>query len=245
MSTLNDFSDITKKLEEEEKAVNPGFVPLGAEPVNEEREEEYFDTNTTYEQFKEAQVTEVARFLANQKVYELTLGVDKGELLTFANNSLNIPKKIGYRELKERDLLDLLKGIDVNDFLNAKKTYFPSTTASIAAKEGVKSIISLLIEDATLSAGNHEVRNVVDLARQSTTFEIQRVLKHLDTKNLFNEHITVPHKRYEASKAVEIFVNTTVVLLAFLGLRLEDIDNKFSFSVKEDAEQFIVNLQKL
>ena len=110
----------------------------------------YFDTNMNAQQWAAATETEVARFIRNNRVFELTIGVEKDQLLTFANNSLPIPKRCGYREMKENELLELLKGIDITDFQNAKRTYFPSTQQAITTREGVKSIISFLIADNTL-----------------------------------------------------------------------------------------------
>lgn len=196
------------------------------------------------QQWAAATETEVARFIRNNRVFELTIGVEKDQLLTFANNSLPIPKRCGYREMKENELLELLKGIDITDFQNAKRTYFPSTQQAITTREGVKSIISFMIADNTLQEGQGKIRNIVDLARRTSNFEVERVLKNLDTSKLFDPHITVPHKRYEENGVVEIFVNTTVVLLSFLGLSLEAIKG-YSFTVKEQADLFLVHLQKL
>lgn len=204
----------------------------------------YFDTNMNAQQWANATETEVAKFIRNNKVFELTIGVEKDQLLTFANNSLPIPKRAGYREMKENELLELLKGIDITDFQNAKRTYFPSTQQAITTREGVKSIISFLIADNTLQEGQGQIRNIVDLARRTSNFEVERVLKNLDTSKLFDPHITVPHKRYEENGVVEIFVNTTVVILSFLGLSLEAIRG-YSFTVKEQADLFLVHLQKL
>lgn len=204
----------------------------------------YFDTNMNAQQWAAATETEVARFIRNNRVFELTIGVEKDQLLTFANNSLPIPKRCGYREMKENELLELLKGIDITDFQNAKRTYFPSTQQAITTREGVKSIISFLIADNTLQEGQGKIRNIVDLARRTSNFEVERVLKNLDTSKLFDPHITVPHKRYEENGVVEIFVNTTVVLLSFLGLSLEAIKG-YSFTVKEQADLFLVHLKKL
>lgn len=220
----------------------PDFSNIGEAPKAENNYgQPYFDTNQGYV----PNVSEVAKFLTNQPVYELTIGINKDELLTFANNSLNIPKRIGYREAREAEFLDLMKGVDITDFQNAKRTYYPSTQAANIAGEGVKSIITIQIDDSTLSQGNGDIRNVVDLARQTSIFEIQRILKHLDTSNLFDPHITVPHKKYEQAHVTEIFVNTSVVLLSFLGLSLEFISNKYTFTVKETPEQFLVHLQKI
>lgn len=220
----------------------PDFSNIGEAPkVENNYGQPYFDTNQGYV----PNVSEVAKFLTNQPVYELTIGVNKDELLTFANNSLNIPKRIGYREVREAEFLDLMKGVDITDFQNAKRTYYPSTQAANIAGEGVKSIISCQIDDSTLAQGNGEIRNVVDLARQTSIFEVQRILKNLDTSNLFDPHITVPHKKYEQAKVTELFVNTSVVLLSFLGLSLEFISNKYTFTVKETPEQFLVHLQKI
>lgn len=204
----------------------------------------YFDTNMNAQQWANATETEVAKFIRNNKVFELTIGVEKDQLLTFANNSLPIPKRCGYREMKENELLELLKGIDITDFQNAKRTYFPSTQQAITTREGVKSIISFMIADNTLQEGQGQIRNIVDLARRTSNFEVERVLKNLDTSKLFDPHITVPHKRYEENGIVEIFVNTTVVLLSFLGLSLDAIRG-YSFTVKEQADLFLVHLQKL
>lgn len=204
----------------------------------------YFNTNMNAQQWADASETEVAKFIRNNKVFELTIGVEKDQLLTFANNSLPIPKRCGYREMKENELLELLKGIDITDFQNAKRTYFPSTQQAITTREGVKSIISFLIADTTLQEGQGQIRNIVDLARRTSNFEVERVLKNLDTSKLFDPHITVPHKRYEENGVVEIFVNTTVVLLSFLGLSLDAIRG-YSFTVKEQADLFLVHLQKL
>ena len=219
----------------------PDFSNIGEVPKADNYGQPYFDTNQGYI----PNVSEVAKFLTNQPVYELTIGVNKDELLTFANNSLNIPKRIGYREVREAEFLDLMKGVDITDFQNAKRTYYPSTQAANIAGEGVKSIISCQIDDSTLAQGNGEIRNVVDLARQTSIFEVQRILKNLDTSNLFDPHITVPHKKYEQAKVTELFVNTSVVLLSFLGLSLEFISNKYTFTVKETPEQFLVHLQKI
>lgn len=220
----------------------PDYSHIGETPKEENNYgQPYYDTNQGYV----PNVSEVAKFLTNQPVYELTIGVNKDELLTFANNSLNIPKRIGYREVREAEFLELMKGVDIADFQNAKRTYYPSTQSANIAGEGVKSIISCQIDDSTLAQGNGEVRNVVDLARQTSNFEVQRILKNLDTSKLFDPHITVPHKKYEQAKVTELFVNTSVVLLSFLGLSLEFISNRYSFTVKETPEQFLVHLQKI
>lgn len=248
-----DFEKELNELEEGEEIImandptalgqsGPDFSHIGETPKEENNYgQPYYDTNQGYV----PNVSEVAKFLTNQPVYELTIGVNKDELLTFANNSLNIPKRIGFREVREAEFLELMKGVDIADFQNAKRTYYPSTQAANIAGEGVKSIISCQIDDSTLAQGNGEVRNVVDLARQTSNFEVQRILKNLDTSNLFDPHITVPHKKYEQAKVTELFVNTSVVLLSFLGLSLEFISNKYSFTVKETPEQFLVHLQKI
>ena len=141
----------------------------------------YFDTNMNAQQWASATETEVAKFIRNNKVFELTIGVEKDQLLTFSNNALPIPKRCGYREMKENELLELLKGIDITDFQNAKRTYFPSTQQAITTREGVKSIISFMIADNTLQEGQGQIRNIVDLARRTSNFEVERVLKNLDT----------------------------------------------------------------
>lgn len=220
----------------------PDYSHIGETPKEENNYgQPYYDTNQGYV----PNVSEVAKFLTNQPVYELTIGVNKDELLTFSNNSLNIPKRIGFREVREAEFLELMKGVDIADFQNAKRTYYPSTQSANIAGEGVKSIISCQIDDSTLAQGNGEVRNVVDLARQTSNFEVQRILKNLDTSKLFDPHITVPHKKYEQAKVTELFVNTSVVLLSFLGLSLEFISDRYSFTVKETPEQFLVHLQKI
>ena len=141
--------------------------------------------------------TEVARFLDNNRVFELTIGISKADLLTFADNTLTIVKRTYYVEMKENVFTELLKGIDIVQFQNAKRTYFPSTNNATMAKEGTHTIIAMSVTDQTLRQGLGEVRNVVDLARQTSNFEVQRILNKLDTSKLFSPYITVPHKKCE------------------------------------------------
>lgn len=218
----------------------PNYSNIG-EGVGPNPTDNYFDTT---QGMGVPQPSPVYTFLTNNKVYELTIGVDKDELLTFANNSLNIPKRIGYREMKELEFLELMKGVDPTDFQNARRTYFPSTQASMAKGDNVKSIINIIIQDSTLSQGVGANRNIVDQARRTSNFEVQRLLTNLDTSKLFDPHITVPHKKYEQAGVVELYVNTTVVLLSFLGLSLATVSN-YSFTVKETSDQYLVHLQKL
>lgn len=235
---MANFDDIIRDTEAAEGAANPEFRPLGGSSVEEEIYEDLGGPAVSIE-------TEVSKFLKNNQVFELVIGIEKDKLLTFADHSLQLQKHIGYREMREIDLMDLLKGIEPTAFMNTKKTYFPSTNAALTAKEGVKSIISILIKEDTLSLGRKPESNIVDIARQSTSFEVKKVLEHLDTKNLFNEFIPVPMRRYEATNTVEIFVNTTVVLLAYLGLTLDEIKNRYQFSVTEDASNFYVLLKRI
>ena len=205
----------------------------------------YYNTNMSQQQWADSTKTEVARFLDNNRVFELTIGISKADLLTFADNALPIVKRTYYVEMKENVFTELLKGIDIVQFQNAKRTYFPSTNNATMAKEGTHTIIAMSVTDQTLRQGLGEVRNVVDLARQTSNFEVQRILNKLDTSKLFSPYITVPHKKYENIGETEIYVNTSVVLLSFLGLSLEGIQDKFFFTVKETNDMFIVNLKKM
>lgn len=205
----------------------------------------YYNTIMSQQQWADSTKTEVARFLDNNRVFELTIGISKADLLTFADNALPIVKRTYYVEMKENVFTELLKGIDIVQFQNAKRTYFPSTNNATMAKEGTHTIIAMSVTDQTLRQGLGEVRNVVDLARQTSNFEVQRILNKLDTSKLFSPYITVPHKKYENIGETEIYVNTSVVLLSFLGLSLEGIQDKFFFTVKETNDMFIVNLKKM
>lgn len=205
----------------------------------------YYNTNMSQQQWADSTKTEVARFLDNNRVFELTIGISKADLLTFADNALPIVKRTYYVEMKENVFTELLKGIDIVQFQNAKRTYFPSTNNATMAKEGTHTIIAMSVTDQTLRQGLGEVRNVVDLARQTSNFEVQRILNKLDTSKLFSPYITVPHKKFENVGETEIYVNTSVVLLSFLGLSLEGIQDKFFFTVKETNDMFIVNLKKM
>lgn len=205
----------------------------------------YYNTNMSQQQWADSTKTEVARFLDNNRVFELTIGISKADLLTFADNALPIVKRTYYVEMKENVFTELLKGIDIVQFQNAKRTYFPSTNNATMAKEGTHTIIAMSVTDQTLRQGLGEVRNVVDLARQTSNFEVQRILNKLDTSKLFSPYITVPHKKYENIGETEIYVNTSVVLLSFLGLSLEGIQDRYFFTVKETNDMFIVNLKKM
>ncbi len=238
MEKLNDklnFEELLKEVEEKEKEANKDFVPFGEEKIPEEKDEKIYDINET----------EVSRFLKNNSVFELVIGVEKDKLLTFVDNSLHIQKNVGYIEMKEMQLMELIKNVDQASFNNAKKTYFPSTDAALMDGTGVKSIISVFIKEETLAVGRKPVSNIVDLARQSTSFEVQKMLSHLKTQNLFNEYIPVPMRKYEATATVQIFINTTVVLLSYLGLTLEEISKTYQFSVNEDNNNYYVLLKKI
>lgn len=225
---------------------NQGFVNQGFGGYNQGYNQGgYYNTNMSQQQWADSTKTEVARFLDNNRVFELTIGISKADLLTFADNALPIVKRTYYVEMKENVFTELLKGIDIVQFQNAKRTYFPSTNNATMAKEGTHTIIAMSVTDQTLRQGLGEVRNVVDLARQTSNFEVQRILNKLDTSKLFSPYITVPHKKYENIGETEIYVNTSVVLLSFLGLSLEGIQDKFFFTVKETNDMFIVNLKKM
>ena len=226
---------------------NQGFVNQGFGGYNQQGYNQggYYNTNMSQQQWADSTKTEVARFLDNNRVFELTIGISKADLLTFADNALPIVKRTYYVEMKENVFTELLKGIDIVQFQNAKRTYFPSTNNATMAKEGTHTIIAMSVTDQTLRQGLGEVRNVVDLARQTSNFEVQRILNKLDTSKLFSPYITVPHKKYENIGETEIYVNTSVVLLSFLGLSLEGIQDKFFFTVKETNDMFIVNLKKM
>ena len=220
---------------------NPGFGGYNQQGYN----QGYYNTNMSQQQWADSTKTEVARFLDNNRVFELTIGISKADLLTFADNALPIVKRTYYVEMKENVFTELLKGIDIVQFQNAKRTYFPSTNNATMAKEGTHTIIAMSVTDQTLRQGLGEVRNVVDLARQTSNFEVQRILNKLDTSKLFSPYITVPHKKYENIGETEIYVNTSVVLLSFLGLSLEGIQDRYFFTVKETNDMFIVNLKKM
>lgn len=226
---------------------NQGFVNQGFGGYNQQGYNQggYYNTNMSQQQWADSTKTEVARFLDNNRVFELTIGISKADLLTFADNALPIVKRTYYVEMKENVFTELLKGIDIVQFQNAKRTYFPSTNNATMAKEGTHTIIAMSVTDQTLRQGLGEVRNVVDLARQTSNFEVQRILNKLDTSKLFSPYITVPHKKYENIGETEIYVNTSVVLLSFLGLSLEGIQDRYFFTVKETNDMFIVNLKKM
>ena len=140
MEKLNDklnFEELLKEVEEKEKEANKDFVPFGEEKIPEEKDEKIYDINET----------EVSRFLKNNSVFELVIGVEKDKLLTFVDNSLHIQKNVGYIEMKEMQLMELIKNVDQASFNNAKKTYFPSTDAALMDGTGVKSIISVFIKE--------------------------------------------------------------------------------------------------
>lgn len=221
---------------------NPGF---GGYEQQGGYNQGYYNTNMSQQQWADSTKTEVAKFLDNNRVFELTIGISKADLLTFADNALPIVKRTYYVEMKENVFTELLKGIDIVQFQNAKRTYFPSTNNATMAKEGTHTIIAMSVTDQTLRQGLGEVRNVVDLARQTSNFEVQRILNKLDTSKLFSPYITVPHKKYENIGETEIYVNTSVVLLSFLGLSLEGIQDRYFFTVKETNDMFIVNLKKM
>lgn len=233
----NNYEDVMKDIMEKEKAA--GFAPeVEAELKN---LGDPFNMNPN----KGVLPTEVSTFLLNNDVDQLIIGIPKDRLLMFADNSLAIEKAIGYKEMHEREIMELLKDMDPFEFERTRVSYFPSSELAKTMKVGVKSIISIIIKESTLNLGRKETKNIVDIARQSTTFEVQKMLKHLNTDNLFNEFIPVPLKRYQATGNIEIFVNTSVVLLAYLGLTLSDIEGKYSFSVIEYPQKYHVELKRL
>lgn len=220
------------------------FNNIGEDPAAAEQQNGGYDTNMSYDQYQQEQQTEVARFLTNNKVYGLIIGVNKDDLLRFAEQQLPIMKRTGYTEMKQSVFSDLLKGVDANDFNNAKRTYFPSTNKATTMGEGVKSIITMQIADATLqlAEGNQQARNIVDLSRSVSNFAIERLLNHFDVESLFSKYIPTPHKRYENQGVTEVYVNTTMVLLAYLGITLETTSS-YNFTVKEIGDKFLVELK--
>lgn len=233
----------------EEKSFDETLNEIREKDQVEQREEEngYNPFNNYNSEVGGEEMTESStkRYLRDNDVFELIVGVDKDDLINFVQNNFKLPKKLGYRNVSQMELMDLLGNkIDKVDWANARKTYFPSSNSSNLRKMGVKSVISILISDEVMPRANKPVNNVVDLTRRETSFEVSELLNNLDTSAIFSPSIAIPHRRYENSGIIELFANTTVTLLAFLGLTLEDIGGKYNFTVQEVDDKFIVQFQK-
>ena len=76
---MANFDDIIRETEAAEGAANPEFRPLGGSSVEEEIYEDLGGPAVSIE-------TEVSKFLKNNQVFELVIGIEKDKLLTFADH---------------------------------------------------------------------------------------------------------------------------------------------------------------
>ena len=178
--------------------------------------------------------------LVAKEVDSVTLSINKLNLLEFVKGLSHEAIKTSFENPSQADLIRMFtKEIDNDDAKMERMlaTYFPSAKNSTRP---VKTLIALTVNATTLTP----VRPVKSLFDLQNGADVSKVQEFTNKDKLFfdNTVVPTPYEYNPTMGTVKYYVNTLIVLLAFLGIDYKtniEAENK-KVSVSEELDSYSI-----
>lgn len=178
--------------------------------------------------------------LVAKEVDSVTLSINKLNLLEFVKGLSHEAIKTSFENPSQADLIRMFtKEIDNDDAKMERMlaTYFPSAKNSTRP---VKTLIALTVNATTLTP----VRPVKSLFDLQNGADVSKVQEFTNKDKLFfdNTVVPTPYEYNPTMGTVKYYVNTLIVLLAFLGVDYKtniEAENK-KVSVSEELDSYSI-----
>ena len=178
--------------------------------------------------------------LVAKEVDSVTLSINKLNLLEFVKGLSHEAIKTSFENPSQADLIRMFaKEIDNDDAKMERMlaTYFPSAKNSTRP---VKTLIALTVNATTLTPVT-PVKSLFDLQNGA---DVSKVQEFTNKDKLFfdNTVVPTPYEYNPTMGTVKYYVNTLIVLLAFLGIDYKtniEAENK-KVSVSEELDSYSI-----
>ena len=180
--------------------------------------------------------------LVAKEVDSVTLSINKINLLEFVKGLAHEAIKVSFENPSQADLIRMFaKEVDNDDSKMERMlaTYFPSAKNSVRP---VKTLVALTVNATTLTPET-PVKSLFDL--QSGT-DVTKVSQFTNREKLFFDSTVVPtpYEYNPTMGTVKYYVNTLIVLLAYLGIdyknNIEAANKKVSVSEELDSYSILI-----
>ena len=180
--------------------------------------------------------------LVAKEVDSVTLSINKINLLEFVKGLAHEAIKVSFENPSQADLIRMFaKEVDNDDSKMERMlaTYFPSAKNSVRP---VKTLIALTVNATTLTPET-PVKSLFDL--QNGT-DVTKVSQFTNRAKLFfdNTVVPTPYEYNPTMGTVKYYVNTLIVLLAYLGIdyknNIEAANKKVSVSEELDSYSILI-----
>ena len=178
--------------------------------------------------------------LVSKEIDSVTLSISKLNLLEFVKGLSHEAIKTSFENPSQADLIRMFaKEIDNDDAKMERMlaTYFPSAKNSVRP---VKTLIALTVNSTTLTPVT-PVKSLFDLQNGA---DVSKVQEFTNKDKLFfdNAVVPTPYEYNPTMGTVKYYVNTLIVLLAFLGIDYKtniEAENK-KVSVSEELDSYSI-----
>ena len=180
--------------------------------------------------------------LVAKEVDSVTLSINKINLLEFVKGLAHEAIKVSFENPSQADLIRMFaKEVDNDDSKMERMlaTYFPSAKNSVRP---VKTLVALTVNATTLTPET-PVKSLFDL--QNGT-DVTKVSQFTNREKLFfdNTVVPTPYEYNPTMGTVKYYVNTLIVLLAYLGIdyknNIEAANKKVSVSEELDSYSILI-----
>ena len=180
--------------------------------------------------------------LVAKEVDSVTLSINKINLLEFVKGLAHEAIKVSFENPSQADLIRMFaKEVDNDDSKMERMlaTYFPSAKNSVRP---IKTVVALTVNATTLTPET-PVRSLFDL--QNGT-DVTKVSQFTNREKLFfdNTVVPTPYEYNPTMGTVKYYVNTLIVLLAYLGIdyknNIEAANKKVSVSEELDSYSILI-----
>lgn len=180
--------------------------------------------------------------LVAKEVDSVTLSINKINLLEFVKGLAHEAIKVSFENPSQADLIRMFaKEVDNDDSKMERMlaTYFPSAKNSVRP---VKTLVALTVNATTLTPET-PVKSLFDL--QNGT-DVTKVSQFTNREKLFfdNTVVPTPYEYNPTMGTVKYYVNTLIVLLAYLGIdyknNIEAQNKKVSVSEELDSYSILI-----
>ena len=180
--------------------------------------------------------------LVAKEVDSVTLSINKINLLEFVKGLAHEAIKVSFENPSQADLIRMFaKEVDNDDSKMERMlaTYFPSAKNSVRP---IKNLVALTVNATTLTPET-PVKSLFDL--QNGT-DVTKVSQFTNREKLFfdNTVVPTPYEYNPTMGTVKYYVNTLIVLLAYLGIdyknNIEAANKKVSVSEELDSYSILI-----
>ena len=180
--------------------------------------------------------------LVAKEVDSVTLSINKINLLEFVKGLAHEAIKVSFENPSQADLIRMFaKEVDNDDSKMERMlaTYFPSAKNSVRP---IKTVVALTVNATTLTPET-PVKSLFDL--QNGT-DVTKVSQFTNREKLFfdNTVVPTPYEYNPTMGTVKYYVNTLIVLLAYLGIdyknNIEAANKKVSVSEELDSYSILI-----